>query len=119
MKLTAVFQKVPEGYIAFIEEVPGVNTQGITLEDARENLKEALKLVMESNRQLAEESISNQDVIREPFNLSLSFRKKNSSVTFLNMVVNFFGKAAIMKFISIVLLARFLQSPGITRSLIN
>jgi predicted RNase H-like HicB family nuclease len=66
---TAVFQKVPEGYIGFIEELPGANTQGATLEEARENLKEAAALVIEANRILAEESIADQEVIREPFSL--------------------------------------------------
>jgi predicted RNase H-like HicB family nuclease len=42
MDLTAVFVKVPEGYVAFVEELPGANTQGETLEEARENLQEAL-----------------------------------------------------------------------------
>lgn len=64
--LTAVFQKVPEGYIAFVEELPGANTQGDTLEEARENLKEAVTLVLEANRQLAEESLAGQEVVREP-----------------------------------------------------
>jgi hypothetical protein len=41
IKLTAVFRKFPEGYAAFVEELPGANTQGKTLEEARENLKEA------------------------------------------------------------------------------
>ena len=45
--LTAVFKKVPEGYIAFVEELPGANTQGATLEEARENLREAVELVVE------------------------------------------------------------------------
>lgn len=65
--LTAVFQKVPEGYIGYVEELPGANTQGETLEEARENLKEAVELVLEANRQLAEESINGSEVIREPF----------------------------------------------------
>jgi predicted RNase H-like HicB family nuclease len=65
IKLTAVFQKVPEGYIAFVEELPGANTQGATLEEARENLREAVQLVLEANRQLTEESLQTQDVIRE------------------------------------------------------
>lgn len=65
MQLTAVFQKVPEGYIGFVEELPGANTQGATLEEARENLAEAVTLVLEANRTLAEESIKGQDVIRE------------------------------------------------------
>jgi len=54
MQLTAVFMKVPEGYIAFVEELPGSNTQGDTLEEARENLREAVELVLEANRELAE-----------------------------------------------------------------
>ena len=65
MRLTAVFQKVPEGYIAFVEELPGANTQGDTLDEARENLTEAVELVLEANRVLAEESIQGKDVIRE------------------------------------------------------
>jgi predicted RNase H-like HicB family nuclease len=56
-KLTAVFMKVEEGYIAFVEELPGANTQGATLDEARENLSEAVALVLEANRTLAEESI--------------------------------------------------------------
>ena len=57
MKLTAVFMKVPEGYIAFVEELPGANTQGATLEAARENLKEAVAIVFDANRELAEHSL--------------------------------------------------------------
>ena len=45
MKLTAIFMSVPEGYVAFIEELPGTNTQGATLDEARENLREAVALV--------------------------------------------------------------------------
>jgi predicted RNase H-like HicB family nuclease len=52
MKLTAVFMKVSEGYVAFIEELPGANTQGETLEQARENLHEAAALVLDANRAL-------------------------------------------------------------------
>lgn len=63
--LTTVFQKVPEGYIGYVEELPGANTQGDTLEEARENLKEAIELVLEANRQLAEEALAGMDVIRE------------------------------------------------------
>ena len=68
--LTAVFQKVPEGYIGYVEELPGANTQGDTLEEARENLKEAVELVLEANRQLAEEALVGADVIREPMLLN-------------------------------------------------
>lgn len=51
--LTAVYQEVPEGYIAFVEELRGANSQGATLEEARANLEEAVELVMEANRELA------------------------------------------------------------------
>src|SRR5262249_29251878 len=67
MKLTAVFEKVPEGYIAFVEELPGANTQGATLEEARENLQEAVQMVLDANRELAEETLNGRTVIREPF----------------------------------------------------
>lgn len=60
MQLTAVFMKVPEGYIGFVEELPGANTQGATLGEARSNLQEAVALVMEANRELAEESPGRQ-----------------------------------------------------------
>jgi predicted RNase H-like HicB family nuclease len=66
LTLTAVFQKVSEGYIGFVEELPGTNTQGVTLEEARTNLIEAILLVLEANRALAEEAMLGQDVIREP-----------------------------------------------------
>jgi predicted RNase H-like HicB family nuclease len=66
MEFTAVFQKVPEGYIAFVEELPGANTQAATLDEARKNLKEAVTLVLEANRTLAEESLKGRKVIREP-----------------------------------------------------
>ncbi len=65
--LTAVFQKVPEGYIGYVEELPGANTQGDTLEEARQNLKEAIALVLEANRELSEETLVGVDVIPEPF----------------------------------------------------
>ena len=67
MTFTAVFQQFPEGYAAFVEELPGANTQGKTLEEARKNLIEAVQLVLETNRELAEESLAGQNVIRESF----------------------------------------------------
>lgn len=70
MQLTAIFMQVPEGYIAFVEELPGANTQGDTLEEARDNLREAVELVLEANRELAEQSLAGQSVIREPFPLA-------------------------------------------------
>lgn len=70
LQFTAVFRKVPEGYIAFVEELPGANTQGTTLEEARTNLREAVMLVLEANRTLAREEGSGPDVIREPLQVT-------------------------------------------------
>ncbi|MEI8383802.1 MAG: type II toxin-antitoxin system HicB family antitoxin [Planctomycetota bacterium] len=70
MQLTAVFMQVPEGFIAFVEELPGANTQGETLKETRENLKEAVQLVLEANRELSERSLVGQQVSREPFDLA-------------------------------------------------
>jgi predicted RNase H-like HicB family nuclease len=67
MDLTAVFLKVPEGYVAFVEELPGANTQAATLEEAREDLKEAVAMVLEANRELAQKFLGDQVVTREPF----------------------------------------------------
>ncbi len=65
-EFTAVFRKVPEGYVALVEELPGANTQGSSLEEARSNLEEAVALVLEANRSLAEEELAGAEVIREP-----------------------------------------------------
>ena len=62
--LTAVFEKSPYGYIGYIEELPGANTQGTTLAETKANLLEAISLVLEANRQLAEEETSGREVIR-------------------------------------------------------
>lgn len=67
--LTAVYLKVPEGYVGFVEELPGANTQGATLSEARENLKEAVQMVLDANRELAEKSLSGKTVTKEPFAL--------------------------------------------------
>jgi predicted RNase H-like HicB family nuclease len=69
LEFTAVFRKVPEGYIAFVEELPGANTQGATLEEARSNLKEAVTLLLEANRTLAQQEVG-PDVIREPLQVT-------------------------------------------------
>ena len=63
--LTAIFEKSPHGYIGYVEELPGANTQGATLGETKENLIEAIQLVLESNRQLTEENISGKEVIKE------------------------------------------------------
>ena len=70
MAFTAVFRQVPEGYVAFVEELPGANTQGATLEEARENLREAVELVIEANRAMAREELGTAQVVREPLKVA-------------------------------------------------
>ena len=70
IQFTAVFRKVPEGYVGCVEELPGANTQGATLDEARANLQEAVELVLEANRTLAEQELGTADVIREPLRLT-------------------------------------------------
>jgi len=53
---TAIFEKTNDWYIGYVEELPGANTQGRTLEEARENLREAIELILLSNRELAEKN---------------------------------------------------------------
>ena len=53
--LTAVFEQSPQGYIGYVEELPGANTQGKNLEEVKANLIEAIQFVLQANRQLAEE----------------------------------------------------------------
>jgi len=64
-KLTAVFRKSKHGYIGYVEEVPGANTQGKTLQEVKRNLIEAVGLVLEANRQMAEEEQRDTEVIKE------------------------------------------------------
>lgn len=67
--LTAIFEKSKYGYIGYVEELPGANTQGATLKEVKSNLIEAVQLVLESNRQLVEEEISGREIIKEQFGL--------------------------------------------------
>lgn len=70
LQFTAVFRQVPEGYIGFVEELPGANTQGATLEEARANLQEAVAMVLDANRELVQQSAGKGPVIRETLKVS-------------------------------------------------
>ena len=69
MQFTAVFKRVPEGYVAFVEELPGANTQATTMEEARASLSEAVALVLEANRAPAAQMVEGETVIREKLRL--------------------------------------------------
>lgn len=68
--LNSVFQKFPEVYAAFVEELPGANNQGATSAEARANPAEAVVLLLTANRQLAQADLAGQAVIREPLMLA-------------------------------------------------
>jgi predicted RNase H-like HicB family nuclease len=68
---TAVFQRDGKWWVAWAEELPGANTQGATLEEARENLKEAIALILESNREDAEREAGAASLIREPLTVQI------------------------------------------------
>ena len=70
LEFTAVYKRVPDGYIAWVEELPGANTQGATLEEARENLREAVELILETNRALAREESGDMNLIRESLKIA-------------------------------------------------
>jgi predicted RNase H-like HicB family nuclease len=69
-RLTAVFERVPEGYVGYVEEIPGAITQAATIDEARANLAEAVDLVLDANRLLSEERLDGREVIREPLSLT-------------------------------------------------
>lgn len=70
-QFTAIYKKSGKWYLGWIEEIPGVNTQGKTLKEAKENLKEALLLILETNRFLSRKELSKSKFIREPLSISL------------------------------------------------
>jgi predicted RNase H-like HicB family nuclease len=65
-QFTATFERSGEWWIGYVEELPGANTQGRTLEEARENLREAIRLILESQRELLRSQIQDaEQVVRE------------------------------------------------------
>ncbi|MDD5092515.1 MAG: type II toxin-antitoxin system HicB family antitoxin [Candidatus Wallbacteria bacterium] len=64
-KFNAIFQQDGKWWIGFVEELPGANGQGRTMEEARESLKEAIQLILEANRELSEREIAGKNVVRE------------------------------------------------------
>ena len=64
-KFTAVFEQDGDLWIGYLEELPGANTQGRTLAEARENLKDAVRLLIAANRELTRRELQGKTVIRE------------------------------------------------------
>jgi predicted RNase H-like HicB family nuclease len=70
-QFTAIYKKSGRWYSGWIEEIPGVNTQGKTLRETKENLKEALLLILETNKLLNKKELSGDKVLRQPLFVSL------------------------------------------------
>ncbi|TAK25660.1 MAG: type II toxin-antitoxin system HicB family antitoxin [Chloroflexota bacterium] len=64
-RFNAVFEQVGDWWIGFVEELPGANAQGRSLDDVRENLREAVQLILEANRELARRESTGKTVLRE------------------------------------------------------
>ena len=69
-QFTATYTKRGKWYVGFVQEIPGVNTQGKTLVEVKRNLKEALVMVLEANRVLAHK-IRGSHAIEEPLNIAV------------------------------------------------
>lgn len=67
----AIFERVNDCYIGYVEELPGANTQGGTLEETRENLYEAIELILLSNREITEKGLQGKEVIREKIKVDI------------------------------------------------
>mgnify|MGYP001597942251 CR=1 FL=1 len=70
-QFTAVYRKTKNWFVAWVEEIPGVNTQGKTLDEARENLHEALLLVLEANRKASRSQLKKGTSRRELIKVTL------------------------------------------------
>ena len=75
MQFTAIYEKVPKGYVGFVEEVPGTRTRGRTLEEVREKLADAVEHALEVNRARAEKTLKGREVIREPMPLPSGMKR--------------------------------------------
>jgi predicted RNase H-like HicB family nuclease len=67
LAFTAVYMRSGHGYVGFIEELPGVNSHGRTLPEARETLHRLAAVMFDEERREAEDLIAGKDVVREPF----------------------------------------------------
>ena len=71
-KFTALIEKKGDWWIGFVEELPGANTQGRSESEIRENLKEAIKLVINANREITRRETKGKTVIREEIIVDVS-----------------------------------------------
>jgi len=70
-QFTAIYKKTGKWYLGWVEEIPGVNTQGKTLKEVKKNLKEAVVLILETSRLINKKEVSAGNVIREPLSVTI------------------------------------------------
>jgi len=63
-QFTAIYKKTRNWFVAWIEEIPGINTQGKTLKEARDNLQDALLMTLEANREVSRTQLKKSDSTR-------------------------------------------------------
>ena len=71
LAFTAVFLKGKHGYTGFVEELPGVNAQGHTLDKARANLRSLAAVVFDEEKKLSTEMLQGKEVVREQFKVAI------------------------------------------------
>lgn len=71
VSFTAVYLRSRHGYVGFVEELPGVNSQGQTIDEARANLRRQAAVIFAEERSLSQEMIGNREVVREQFRVSV------------------------------------------------
>jgi predicted RNase H-like HicB family nuclease len=79
MSFTAVYLKVGDGYVGFLEELPDVNAQGRTIEEARANLRRLVAVVFEEERARSAELLAGKDVVREEFRAELPMVQRRTA----------------------------------------
>ena len=71
VSFTAVFLKGSHGYVGFVEELPNVNSQGQTIDEARDNLQRLAAVVFEEERARSAELLAGKEVVREQFQVAI------------------------------------------------
>jgi predicted RNase H-like HicB family nuclease len=116
MKLTAVFEPAEEGgYTCFVEEIPAAISQGETIEEAKANLADALKLALQCQRELAEEGLS-PHAVREVFEITEARNSRNWNAICGSMVAFCIARALPIAFGSTLRCTRSLASRAIAKS---
>ena len=71
MVFTGIFEDKGDHWIGYVEELPGANTQGATLDETSENLLEAIGLILQTNRELAEQQLAGKKFVRQELHVTV------------------------------------------------